>query len=86
MRQWEGELTAPHPIVGEIGFDAEAEEILVGTVNGGIASPSGEGIADIYTALRLNDSCIGRNFRTTVCTGFGDPCDTCTGVRKSPSA
>ena len=46
-----------------------------------IASPSGEGIADIYTALRLNDSCIGRNFRATVCTGFGDPCLTCTGVR-----
>ena len=40
----------------------------------GIASPSGEGIADIYTALRLNTSCIGRNFRATVCTGFGDPC------------
>ena len=50
-------------------------------VNGGIASPSGEGIADVYTALRLNDSCIGRNFRSTVCTGNGDPCDTCTGVR-----
>ena len=44
----------------------------------GIASPSGEGIADIYTALRLNDSCIGRNFRSTVCTGNDDPCDTCT--------
>ena len=50
-------------------------------VNGGIASPSGEGIADIYAALRLNDSCIGRNFRSTVCTGNGDPCLTCTGVR-----
>ena len=50
-------------------------------VNGGIASPSGEGIADIYTALRLNDSCIGRNFQATVCSGNGDPCDTCTGVR-----
>jgi hypothetical protein len=47
----------------------------------GIAGPSGEGIADIYAALRLNDSCIGRNFRTTVCTGNGDPCLTCTGVR-----
>jgi hypothetical protein len=46
-----------------------------------IASPSGEGIADIYTALRLNDSCIGRNFRATNCTGFGDPCLNCTGVR-----
>ncbi len=49
--------------------------------NPSIASPSGEGIADIYAALRLNTSCIGRNFRSTVCTGFGDPCLTCTGVR-----
>ena len=47
----------------------------------GIASPSGEGIADIYTALRLNDSCIGRNFLPSVCGGNGDPCLTCTGVR-----
>jgi hypothetical protein len=48
----------------------------------GIASPSGEGIADIYTALRLNDSCIGRNFRPGVnCSGNGDPCLDCTGVR-----
>ena len=49
--------------------------------NPGISSPSGEGIADIYTALRLNDSCIGRNFRGSACSGFGDPCLTCTGVR-----
>ncbi|MEM9555024.1 MAG: PepSY domain-containing protein [Acidobacteriota bacterium] len=49
--------------------------------NPSIASPSGEGIADIYTALRLNSSCIGRNFRSTPCSGFGDPCLTCTGVR-----
>jgi len=46
-----------------------------------ISSPSGEGIADIYTALRLNDSCIGRGFRATNCSGFGDPCLDCTGVR-----
>jgi hypothetical protein len=51
-------------------------------VNGTIASPSGEGIADIYSTLRLNDSCIGRNFRPGVqCSGFGDPCTDCTGVR-----
>jgi hypothetical protein len=43
----------------------------------GIASPSGEGIADIYTALRLNDSCIGRNFRSSNCS----TCQSCTGVR-----
>lgn len=47
----------------------------------GIASPSGEGIADVYAALRLNNSCIGRNFRATNCTGNGDPCLDCTGVR-----
>ena len=49
--------------------------------NPGIASPSGEGIADIYTALRLNSSCIGRNFRSVVCSGNGNTCNTCTGVR-----
>ncbi|MEE8522991.1 MAG: hypothetical protein V3T72_03585 [Thermoanaerobaculia bacterium] len=47
----------------------------------GISNP-GEGIADIYTALRLNNSCIGRNFRPGVqCGGYGDPCVNCTGVR-----
>ncbi len=50
-------------------------------VEGTVASPSGEGIADAYTALRLNTSCIGRNFLSTNCTGNGDPCINCTGVR-----
>lgn len=47
----------------------------------GISSP-GEGIADTFAALRLNTSCIGHNFRPgVVCSGFGDPCLSCTGVR-----
>lgn len=47
----------------------------------GISNP-GEGIADIYAALRLNTSCIGRNFRLgTNCGGYGDPCTSCDGVR-----
>lgn len=47
-------------------------------VTGGIAQPSGEGIADIYTALRLHDSCIGRGFyKAQKCSA----CLTCTGVR-----
>ncbi len=47
----------------------------------GISSP-GEGIADLYAALRLNTSCIGRNFRLgTPCGGYGDPCTSCDGVR-----
>jgi hypothetical protein len=50
-------------------------------VNPGISGPSGEGIADVYAALRLNTSCIGRGFESTVCTGNGDACLTCTGVR-----
>jgi hypothetical protein len=60
----------------EWGHGMDANDVV-----GGIASPSGEGIADIYTALRLNDSCIGRNFQGSVCSGNGDPCLTCTGVR-----
>jgi hypothetical protein len=53
-----------------------------------IATP-GEAIADIYAALRLNTSCIGRGFfLTDTCSGYGDACDgtpndgsSCTGVR-----
>ncbi|MFN7964048.1 MAG: hypothetical protein U0002_22485 [Thermoanaerobaculia bacterium] len=41
----------------------------------------GEGIADVYASLRLDDSCMGRNFRATACGGYGNPCTTCTGVR-----
>jgi hypothetical protein len=48
--------------------------------NGSVSSP-GEGIADIYAAVRLNTSCIGRGFRATPCGGYGDPCTVCTGVR-----
>ncbi|KAL7486168.1 hypothetical protein ACHAW6_011765 [Cyclotella cf. meneghiniana] len=47
-----------------------------------IVMPSGEGIADIYSALRLGDSCIGRGFFSVPCTQSGDPCiNNCTGVR-----
>jgi len=47
-------------------------------VTSGIADPSGEGIADLYSALRLNDSCIGRGFYLSrKCSG----CISCTGVR-----
>ena len=46
----------------------------------GISNP-GEAIADIYAALRLNTSCMGRNFRATNCSLGGDACTSCTGVR-----
>jgi hypothetical protein len=52
-------------------------------------SNPGEGIADIYANLRLNDSCVGRGFDAAgvpggLCGGYGDPCTVasgCTGVR-----
>jgi len=45
-------------------------------------SNPGEGIADIYAALRLNTSCIGRNFFLgSNCSGYGDPCTSCDGLR-----
>lgn len=50
-------------------------------VNPNIANP-GEGIADVFASLRLNTSCMGRHFRATNCTGFGDACTSCTGVRE----
>lgn len=51
-------------------------------VAAGISDPSGEGIADIYSALRLNDSCIGRGFYSnSVCGGNGNPCISCTGKK-----
>ncbi len=47
----------------------------------GISYP-GEGIADLYAALRLNTSCIGRGFWLNQnCTGYGDPCIDCSGIR-----
>ncbi len=49
-------------------------------VTGTIANP-GEGIADIYMAVRLKESCVGRHFRNTNCGGYGNPCISCTGVR-----
>lgn len=50
-------------------------------VNPAISSP-GEGIADVYAALRLNDSCIGRGFyRAQNMCGDSDPCLACDGVR-----
>lgn len=52
--------------------------------NPSISNP-GEGIADVYMALRLKTSCLGRNFRPGIlCGGYGDPCTAasgCTGVR-----
>jgi hypothetical protein len=46
-----------------------------------VSSP-GEGIADVYASLRLDDSCIGRNFRASNCGGYGNPCTQCTGIRE----
>ncbi len=51
--------------------------------NGSVSSP-GEGIADLYGALRHARSCSGRGAFGSVCTGFGDPCLPafgCTGAR-----
>jgi hypothetical protein len=58
-------------------------------VNGSIPGSSqggGEGMADIYAALRLDKACVGRGFflNGSVCGGYGDPCTPasgCTGIR-----
>lgn len=52
--------------------------------NTGVSSP-GESIADVHGFLKLNNSCLGRNFRPGIeCGGYGDTCSgspVCTGVR-----
>ncbi len=58
-------------------------------VSGSIPASSqggGEGMADIYAALRLNQGCVGRGFFLdgATCGGYGDPCtgaSGCTGIR-----
>ncbi len=42
---------------------------------------SGESNGDLFAALMLHNSCIGDGFRPTLCSGSGDPCTVCTGVR-----
>ena len=58
---------------------------VVGTIPG-TGQGGGEGMADIYAALRLNMGCVGRGFflNGMTCGGYGDPCTPasgCTGVR-----
>lgn len=52
--------------------------------NTGVSSP-GEAIADVHGFLKLNNSCLGRNFQPgQACAGYGDTCSgtpVCTGVR-----
>jgi len=49
--------------------------------NPNISNP-GEGIPDVYAALLLDTSCVGRGFFTSGnCSGYGDPCLDCSGIR-----
>ncbi len=48
-----------------------------------VVSFPGEGVADLYAALRLDMSCIGRGFFVAgMCGGYGDPCTQCDGIRE----
>ena len=63
-------------------FDHEWTHVMdFNDANGVISSP-GEGIADIFAVLRLDEPCVGRGFLLgTNCGGFGDACLACDGVR-----
>jgi hypothetical protein len=50
-------------------------------VNPNITSPQ-EAIADVYSILRQNATCVARGLLDIPCDGFGDECDTCTGLRE----
>jgi subtilisin-like proprotein convertase family protein len=49
--------------------------------DGNGAQGSGEAMGDAFAFLQLRDSCIGQNFTSTPCDGYGNPCSGCTGVR-----
>jgi hypothetical protein len=71
--------------LGEIAavFDHEWGHGMDNNDTTGTVSNPGEGIADIYMALRLNSSCVGRNaFVSGNCSGYGDACLSCTGFRE----
>lgn len=58
---------------------------VVGTIPV-VTQGGGEGMADVYAALRGDTSCIGRGFWANgmLCTGYGNPCTPasgCTGIR-----
>ncbi len=42
---------------------------------------TGEVYGDFYSALTTHDSCIGPGFLSSNCSGYGDACTSCTGVR-----
>ncbi len=67
-------------------FDHEWGHGIDDNGTAGTVSSPGEGIADLYAAFRLGQSCVGRGFRIngTFCGGYGDPCTPasgCSGVR-----
>jgi hypothetical protein len=51
-------------------------------MDGNGAQGSGEAMGDTVAMLQLRDSCIGPNFFTGPCDGYGNACTTCTGVRE----
>jgi hypothetical protein len=80
--------TFPCANTGQIAgvFDHEFGHGLDDNGTAGTVSSPGEGIADVYAALRLDTSCVGRGFFLdgSLCGGYGDPCTPasgCTGIR-----
>lgn len=72
---------------GEIAavFDHEWGHFMDFVDGNGLSSPS-EAYGDIAGIARLNDSCVGRGFfldspNGGLCTGFGNTCTECSGVR-----
>ncbi|HEX4961262.1 MAG TPA: hypothetical protein VF173_10525 [Thermoanaerobaculia bacterium] len=49
--------------------------------DGSAATGTGEAYGDVTAALQLHDSCIGPGFLGSNCSGYGDACTACTGVR-----
>ncbi|MGE5233375.1 MAG: hypothetical protein ACM3OB_04630 [Acidobacteriota bacterium] len=83
--------TFTHPTLGACANSGETSGITLhefghglDTNDGNGFSPdggTGESVGDITSFMVLHDSCIGPGFWTTNCTGYGDACSSCTGIR-----
>lgn len=66
----------PGFILHEFGHGVDAND-----GNGSSEGATGEAYGDINAAFVLHDSCVGAGFNIGNCTGYGDACTACTGLR-----
>ena len=88
---WDGvQLNLYQAVAGSCGASGEEPGFLLHELghgidsndgNGGSEGASGESYGDINAVMALHNSCVGSGFWLANCTGYGDACSACTGLR-----